>query len=228
MTTLYVCVDESGNRDQHTCFAVSGCWFVSPRSNPQNVLGSTKDRLLTEFVSGPAGGQPGELKGASLHPRTLDDVIAYLRRAVYDDPSLEQDVLPWQLSLPVVYTVTTMSSGLFLAALEDHVGRLDAFELMQITALSSVLHPFYRGGVLLDDRAFSEIRVLFDSSTWENAARTVRSATELPNVSFEIRDSRSTPGIQLADLAAYAWFQLAQNGRCRRATGLLHDMRFAR
>lgn len=229
MTTLYVCVDESGNRRQHSHYVVAGAWFVSDRDDPSNVLDGTKDRLLAQCVA-PAGAssRAAELRGASLHPDTVDDAVEYLQQAVHDDGSIRSTRLPWELSVPVVFTASPMQSDVFLAALEGQVGRLDAFEVMQVAATSTVLSPLFQPRQLLDGDGFDDVRVLLDAATWKNTAETVREGSHRSDIGFEIHDSKRTPGIQLADLAAYAWFQRLQRGNCQRATGLLHQRRLTR
>lgn len=229
MRNLYIAIDESGNHSRDECYVVAGCWHVSPRTNPQNVLASTKDKLLQSLqVYRRNRTQFNELKGQAIRPEKLGWLIDELRTIVYEDNSLDYEYTPWQLSIPVGYTISVMNSELFRKGTDGLDGRLTPLELMQVTALSSVLTPLTAGRPLLDLRAIDEIRVIPDASTWDTASEFVESRMNASNMSFETRDSTKTPGIQLTDLAAYAWHRNVTKGDCGTATGLLHDLRFAR
>lgn len=229
MTTLYICVDESGNRQRHDHYVVAASWFVSDRENPSNVLDGTKDRILAQCVT-PSRKRSGatELKGASLHPSTVDDTVDFLRTSVHEEISIRPSRLPWELSTPVVFSISAFATDVFLAATDDAVGRSSAFQRIQVASLSAVLAPVHRPRRLLDEDSFDDVRILLDATTWQNAAETIRRQPSLDDVTIEIGDSKSTPGIQFADLAAYAWFQRLQRGNCRRAAELIHQLRLVR
>ncbi|WP_135827526.1 DUF3800 domain-containing protein [Halorussus halobius] len=231
MTTLYICVDESGRKATDDCYTVAGCWFLSEWSNPHDVLMATKDRLLdtVQSIKGYER-QPSEIKSAKLDPDTLGTVVDRLQSEVYDDDSLvtAENNLPWTMSFPVGFTIAPLHGRVCRTVLDDHLSRLSAFEAMQVMGLSSVLAPLTNRRALLDDESYDGIRVLLDATTWENAANVVRGALNVDSISFSIRDSKSTPGIQFGDVAAYSWRRNLTRADCGTAAGLLHDLRFAR
>jgi len=231
MTTLYICVDESGRKAMDECYTVAGCWFLSERTDPHNVLMATKDGLLDTVrrVKGYEK-QPPEIKSAKLDPETLGTLVATLKSDVYDDESLvtAKNRLPWEMSFPVGFTIVPLHGGICRTALDDQLRRLSAFEAIQVMGLSSVLAPLSNRRPLLADETYDEIQVLLDATTWENAANVVQKALNVDTVEFSIRDSKNTPGIQFGDVAAYSWRRNLTRADCGTAAGLLHDLRFAR
>lgn len=226
---LHVCVDESGRKSQDSCYTVAGCWFVSEYSNPQNALMGTKDSLLTTVQQiTNSRTQPSEIKSAKLQPPTLGAVVSDLRKQMFEDESLVTGRLPWSMQTPVCFTIATFHGDVCRDVLADQTSRLKPFEVMQVMGLSSILTPLSDRRALLDQNAFDSVRVLLDAKTWENAADVVDASLSVDDVSFAIRDSKRTPGIQLADLAAYSWRRNLTRGDCETASGLLHDLRFAR
>lgn len=233
MTILYICIDESGNHTRDSCYAIAGCWHLSSRTNPTNILTPTKDKLLSVIENHQqTTGQPAELKGAAIHPDTLNDMISFFKEVVYDDDTINQSRWPWSMGIPLGFTVHSLNARLAADAIGDLVGPLDATETVQTVALTTVLNPLF-DSTYLDMSLFDEVRVLLDAKTWKNPAQRIREhidehAIGVEQITFETRDSKSTPGIQLADLAAYSWRRNHIHGDCKTAAGLLHDLRFAR
>lgn len=233
MTTLYICIDESENHTRDRCYSVAGCWCVSSRPDPTNVLTPTKDRLLQLIETHPrTAAQPSELKGAAIHPDTLNDVISFLKESMYDDGTIEQSRQPWSMHVPIGFTIHTLNARLATDSIEGLVGPFDAAETVQTIALSTVLSPLF-DSTHLDLGSYNEISVVLDAETWTNPVQRVREnvdeqALDVERITFETRNSKSTPGIQLADIAAYSWRRNHTRGDCETAAGLLHDLRFAR
>lgn len=229
MTTLYVFVDESGNHSRDRCYAVAGCWCVSRRRSPHEVLGPTKDRLLTlVYDAHGLGNQPGELKGNSIPPRVLGDLLPSIERFAYEDSTLVTGPLPWRTSIPVGFTVTVLNAAVFRQSMAGYDGRLTALELLQVTALSSVLLPITNSSSLLDVEQVDAVRVLPDGSTWDTATSHVSRQLDAPGLEFETRDSTTTPGIQIADLVAYASRRHTLEGDCGDAVAVLDALRVTR
>jgi len=228
MTVLYICIDESGNHSRDNCYAIAGCWHVSPRPNPQNVLASTKDKLLSRLQDlKNLRKQPGELKGASIEPDEMSVLMSEFKGIMYEEDSIRQSRLPWRMSFPVGFTLTSMNGQLFRSAVADYNGKLEELELLQIGAVSSVLDPvFHESGLDLD--AIDEVRVLFDATTWDTVSAHIDRFVDEPNFEFETRDSQNIPGIQFADLAAYSWRRNTLEGDYVEVTSILHDLRFSR
>lgn len=233
VSNLYVFVDESGEPRTDRCYAVAGCWVVSERSNPNDVLMPTKDRLIATIEGNERGKDSiGELKGASTPPPVLDTLFTYLRTGVHDDSSIQQTNCPWQVSKPMRYTLHEVNSDAGTDAIADLVGPQQAGETLKTLALASILSPL-RQEVRLEMDDIEQVRVCLDAEVWQNPAQRLREVStlasdELRSVSFETRNSRGTPGIQLADLAAYSWRRNLLEADCETAASTLNDFRFFR
>ncbi|WP_368408860.1 DUF3800 domain-containing protein [Halorussus limi] len=233
MSYLYIFVDESGEPQTDRCYAVAGCWVVSARPNPNEVLMPTKDRLMSTIEGSELGKDSiGELKGASTPPPVLDTLFAYLRSGIHDDSSIQQTNYPWQVSKPMRYTLHEVNSDAGTDAIEDLVGPQQTGETLKTISLASILSPL-RQEDRLETGDFDQVRVYLDAEVWQNPAQRLREVSnlasdELPPVSFETRDSRGTPGIQLSDLAAYSWRRNLLKTDCETAASTLNDFRFFR
>lgn len=219
MTTLYIGVDESGLPLDAPCYAVAACWCVSEYDDPEQVLKPLRSRTMKYASShrdGPAS--LNELKGNKMR-YILNDVFKYLLGsggAVWSNESLVRPI--WQNSQPIRYMIRAMNSNLANQTLTEYISGDNESTAIQIAALNYVLMPLFWEGQLALERC-DEIRVLLDSTTWSRCANTfeqnietVLSASLTP--SFEIRDSKSTPNIQFADIAAHSTYQSLCNGRC--------------
>lgn len=226
MVTLYVCVDESGRADEGSCYSVAGCWFVSKR-RPGNALDRTKDKLVSTMFGDASG--VGELKGSKAKSDDLNDGISYLRSVVYDDDSIEQSLTPWSMSMPVGFSIVAFTPNTITETVSGYVDRLNRPRVIQSFALNAILKPLVHPEQLNVDPPIDAVRVLLDSTTWDQPANDYAcSSVQDAPLDLETRDSQSVPGIQLADLAAYAWRRNYTSGDCGTAAGVLHDLRFAR
>jgi hypothetical protein len=209
MTTLYICIDESGNHTRDECYVVAGCWCLSSRSDPTNVLTATKDRLLELIEQDPRStDRSSELKGSAIHPETLNEVVSYLRECMYNERTIEGERSPWAMNIPIGFTLFVSNSELTIAAIEDLVEPHNGSEVIRVSALTTILAPLF-GSTHVDLVDCNEVRVLLDAETWLNPAQRVQesideASLDADRIRFETCDSVSTPGIQLADIAAYS------------------------
>jgi len=226
MVTLYVCVDESGRQDVGKCYTVAGCWFVSERP-PGDTLDRTKDELIDVMFGDSSS--VGELKGSKSNIGALNSGISYLREAVYEDSSIERSSLPWSMSIPVGFSLVAFTPEAITETVSKYVDRLDRPRVVQSFALDAVLKPLVHPEQVRLDQSVDRVRVLLDSTTWEQPANDYAQAS-VQNTSLELetRDSQSVPGIQFADLAAYSWRRNYTDGDCGTAAGVLRGLRFAR
>ncbi|MBP1987954.1 hypothetical protein [Halolamina salifodinae] len=165
MATLYVCVDESGRQDSGQCYTVAGCWFVSER-RAIDTLDGTKDKLMETMFEG----GPNELKGSKAGPDTLNTGVDYLRNVVYEDESIEQSSLPWSMSYPVGFSLVAFTPDTITETISDYIDRLDRPRVIQSFALNAVLKPLVHPEQVCLDGSISDVRVLLDSTTWDQPA----------------------------------------------------------
>lgn len=193
----------------------------------------TKDRLIATVENSEYGKDSlSELKGASTPPSVLDTLFSYLRTGIHDDSTIRQSRFPWQVSKPMRYTLHDVNSNAGTDAITDLVGPQQAGETLKTIALASILAPLRHEGRLQVDQ-FDQIRVYLDAHVWQKPARRLTevstlTASEFQPISFDTRDSKGTPGIQLADLAAYSWRRNLLNADCETAASTLNDFRFFR
>lgn len=231
MTNLYVFVDESGEPNTDRCYAVAGCWVISERSNPNDILMPTKDCLIATIEGNEYGRNSiSELKGASTPPPVLDSLFSYLRNGIYDDSTICQSRLPWSVSNPVRYTLHNVDSDARTDAIGNLVGSQQAGEALK--TLTSVLSPL-RHELRIETSEIDEVCVYLDAEVWQNPAQRLTevsnlTASEFQPISFETRDSKGTPGIQLADLAAYSWRRNLLHADCEKVASIINDFRFFR
>lgn len=226
-------VDESGEPNTDRCYAVSGCWILSERSNPNDVLMPTKDRLIGAVEGSEHGSDSiSELEGAATPPSVLDTLFSYLRTRVHDDSTVRQSGFPWQVSKPMRYTLHDVNSDAATDAIANLVGAQQAGETLKTLALASILAPL-RHEDRIDTAEVKRVNVYLDAEVWQNPAQRLTevsslTASDLQPVSFETRDSKGTPGVQLADLAAYSWRRNLLYADCETAASTLNDFRFFR
>lgn len=233
MTCLYVFVDESGEPNTDRCYSVAGCWVVSERPDPNDILMPTKDRLIAT-VEGSEYGRDSisELKGAATPPSVLDSLFTYLRTGIHDDSTIRQSRFPWQVSKPIRYTLHDVNSEAGTDAIANLVGPQQAGETLKTLALASILTPLRHERRIKTDQ-FDEVKVYLDAQVWQNPAQRLTEVSTLTTddfqpLSFDTRDSKGTPGLQLADLAAYSWRRNLLHSDCETAASTLNDFRFFR
>lgn len=234
METLYICIDESGVPSSGNCFTVAGCWFGSDRDRPQDILVSTSQKLLSkaatlESLSSP----PSELKGKDYDSSTLGRLISHLKQLMYEDDSIRCPSRAWSMSYPLGFTVTMVQPDISAVTVDGLTNNELAIpEIMKRLALNTVLTPLFSAG-LVDTSSYDRVRVLLDATVWKRAANEFQRATESrlstdTEIDYATRNSKATPGIQFADIAAVSWRRNLLTGDCSTASGLLHDLRFAR
>jgi len=199
---LYVFVDESGNHSQRGCYVVAGCWCLTDVTNCSRVLKPTARKLASWFLDD----DEDELKGERFTDGTLGHVLSTVRDTVTSDDSIDQYDHPWDANTPIAYTLYDSESELGRAITERHLGESGHGTTPQVMALASVIAPLFR----LDERVNAPIHsyhVVLDDTTWERPrftlSRLVDDIEWTPDVQFVTAKSHSTPGIQLADVAAF-------------------------
>jgi hypothetical protein len=187
------------------------------------VLKPTRDRIANQVVE-----TDGELKGEKLSETELNSAIHFTRNAIGDDDSvLRTDA--WNSHKPVAFTVHDSDSETGRKIATDHLGEgANATVTAQLVALASITSPSLRPDRHAPVRP-SNPHVVLDGYTWRRAGETVariyKSLPWAPRVSFSYRNSKNTPGIQLADLVAYARRQHLKDGDCTAASAVIDEMR---
>jgi hypothetical protein len=229
---LYIFVDESGNPSSGEYYTVAGCWCLSERPDIDAILSPTKNRLAAtveqQFTDAPVS----ELKGVDLPAGLINQLMSAVETHLYNDSTLVTSPVPWTDDVPIRYSFHNTNPDLGNEILARMFGSMaQAAEAQKALALVSVLNPlFYQR--LIDRAQISEIQIVLDAAVWQQAVtrfemslQRVADFSEL--VSFSIRDSKATPGIQIADLAAYAWARYIRTGECAGASTILDRLRFA-
>lgn len=230
--TLHVFIDESGSHTQGKCYSVAGCWCLSDRSDPGSVLSPTKNKLSEITDATLQDSNPvSELKGNSLPNHVIDSLLSSLISCAYEDKTIASP-WPWTEDLPLRYSVKEVNPDVANHIVGDALGsRLDAPEMLQTIILTSVLNPMLHMEEI-DSANIDNMKVILDAEIWQNPADRVldalNSVGDVPeNIGFEIKDSKATPGIQLADIAAYSWNNNILRGNCRNARQSVHSLRFS-
>lgn len=228
-STGYVFVDESGNHTADDCYVVTGCCCVSPSSDPNRVLQPTRDRLLNVVVDGRFGSSPRkELKGTRLSDETLDSVFSLVDSVVYDDATLDANLVPWVRESPVRFAVSDLHGGVGRDVLSNYMSTTESHRPVQILSLASVLNPVvwteYHSRTQID-----RYHVVLDAPTWKEATEKIESAFDdcswIPDVEFTIADSKAVPGIQIADMAAHARRTHVMTNGCAHASRKIDEFR---
>lgn len=227
--TGYVFVDESGNHTADDCYVVTGCYCVSSSADPSRVLQPTRDRILNYVVEGSSHSSPRkELKGTRLSSATLDSVFSLMDNAVYDDATLDTGHVPWVRESPIRFALHDLHGSLGRDILSNYMSDAESHRPIQILALAVVLNPLlwteYRSRTRLD-----RYHVVLDAPTWKEATKKVEGVFEtypwIPDFEFSIGESKSIPGIQLADMAAHARRTHVMTDDCTQASRKLDELR---
>lgn len=231
--TLYVFIDESGLHARGECYSVAGCWCLSDRSDPGSVLSPTKNKLSEIVDATLHNWDPvSELKGSSLPHHVTDSLLASLKDHAYNDKTITRP-WPWTKDLPIRYSVKETNPDVANHIVGDALGStLEAPEMIQTIILTSVLNPMFHIENKTDVVDIDNMKVVLDSDIWKNSANRVLDAVNsvegVPdNVGFTTRDSKATPGIQLADIAAHSWNRNILQGDCQTARRKIHSLRFS-
>ncbi|WP_417935940.1 DUF3800 domain-containing protein [Haloarcula saliterrae] len=232
--TLFVHVDESGNPSNGSYYVVAAPWCLSERGRANEVLRHTADELKTIAESALHGSRTlSELKGSALPVAVVNTTVGCLNQVEYDDPTIEQTRLPWEITHPIRLSVHAVNPDIGNDVLTDVIGNFDeSVQELKTLALCSVLNPvFQTTHVALS--TIDSMCVVLDSEVWQNPAEKVatvldRTADEIPPIEFDSRDSKDAPGLQVADVAAYSWARHQRKGDCETAVETLHPLRFAK
>jgi hypothetical protein len=236
---LYIFVDESGNPSSGEYYVVAGAWCISDEPNPSRTLQSTVDSLAEIANSLRENPQPvSELKGSQLPTEVLLAVIKCLDGGpAYDDPSVKHQQLPWTSSLPIRFTIHDLHPDLGIEILKETLGGSDLSadsshpEALQSLSLATILNPLVQAE-LINLTRIDQIKVVLDAQVWQAPIERIETGLDIvenvpENLSFETQDSAQTPGLQLADLAAYTWGRQLRSGDCGSGVARLDDLRIA-
>jgi len=239
--SLYVFVDESGNVSSDEYYVVAGSWCISTQSNTSRILEPTVGSLRsTANAARERSGAISELKGSQLHPDVLGDVLSCLEQSPpYEDSSIEQQRLPWVISYPIRFTLHDMNPNLGIDVLEEILDGSTRFDAgtashpvaLQTLALATILNPVFQSS-FLDLSQITEVNVVLDAEVWETPVEHLKecldTVSELQSpMAFETRDSEKTPGVQIADLAAYSWGRHLRRGDCGKGVAHIDRLRMA-
>jgi hypothetical protein len=223
---LYIFIDESGNHSRGKNYTVAASWCLSTKNKTSNVLASTRDSVADHI------GVSGELKGASTPPRKLNSALASITNYGYSDSSITHSHAAWATEQPIRHTLHDVNPEIAKQTINDLTGNhLEAPNIIQTLALATILNPLFYPE-RLNEEAFDEVKIILDAKTWENPVNNLEAAidsvdADTPNsLSFEIRDSKATPGIQISDLTAYSWLRHRKEGDCREAVQKVNRRRF--
>lgn len=231
MSVLYVAVDESGLPTEGRCYTLVGCWYTSDRRDPTEPLSGLKDDLLQYVATKGRESAPVELKGGKMSAETATGVIDRVERWMWDLETVNTSSLPWQRAHPLGFTRAVYQPSAARRIIEQmSVHRTETPNVLKELALNALLTPLFHDH-FSDD--YVETRVILDGDPWVKPGhRTKRRWNQLPGVSdvptFETRDSKAVPGIQIADVAAITWRRHVTDGRCNRAAATLHEYQVTR
>jgi len=227
---LYLFVDESGNPDDGDVFSLVGCWCVSERDTENDVLSSTRAKLMNH-VRENHNPDVSELKGSKLPPSLIDTLMAVLQQTIYSDPTIESSPV-WDHESPIRYSVYSTTPALVSEFLSGRISAaLSTGQMLRVMSLISIIDPVFRRG-LIDLTDIDAFRVVLDDTVWSGPADIVEECfraysqnAPLDATEFVIGNSRAVPGLQIADLAVYSWTRNRQQGDCEHASQVVRDYR---
>ena len=102
-------------------------------------------------------------------------------------------------------------------------------EVLQSLSLATVINPLVQAE-MINLTGIDQIKIVLDAEVWQNPAARIESVRDdvdnIPeSMEFETRDSAQTPGLQLADIAAYTWGRQLRFGDCRSGVSQLNELR---
>lgn len=234
---LYIFVDESGNPSSGQYYVVAGAWCVSDKPNPSRALQSTVDTLAGMVNSqGESPHSVSELKGSQIPTSILPHLIESLREGpAYDDPSVKHQQLPWTGSFPIRYTIHDLNPNLGIEILKETLGgsNLSAGSphpgTLQSLSLATILNPLVQDE-MISLTHIDQIKIVLDAKVWQTPAERIETGLDaVDNISSDIEfktlDSAQTPGLQLADIAAYTWGRHLRCGDCGQGISNLNSLR---
>lgn len=224
MINCYLFVDESGNPSVTDCYALSALWCFSEYDDPAEILKPTRDRIANQVVN-----TEGELKGEDLSDTKLNSTLFFTRKVVKEDNTIV-DTRTWATDNRIAFTIYDSDSDTGRRIAENHFGEgSNSTVSAQLVALASVSSPALR----LDQVSpieVDEYHIILDGDTWNRAGETlsrIYSSIEwAPDIDFSYRDSRNTPGIQIADLAAHTRRKRLHTGDSIKGSQVLDELRY--
>lgn len=223
MTEIYVFIDESGNHSTADCYTLAGVWCLTEYDHAEEILKPTRDRIANQVAEA-----DGELKGENLSNTRLNSCLYYARKVFEQDESLVSTDM-WGTEYPVGLSVYDSDTETAQKIAMRYLGESgNASVATQLVALASATSPMLR----LHVHAPVEIEgstVVLDGTTWQRAGETLRniyrSIDGSLDIDFVYRDSKNTPGIQIADLVAHARRLRLTSGDCVRGSAVVNEMR---
>ncbi|PGF15605.1 hypothetical protein CP556_05355 [Natrinema sp. CBA1119] len=161
-----------------------------------------------------------------LDESTLNSTFAYMRNIFDQDQTIDTQDYPWT-DFPVAYTIYDSDSDIGRGLAQQYFGQGRSQTPAQLIGLSSIISPVLRLGDQIS-ASIERYRRVLDAETWVRPRSQLESIVQsldwVPAVDFTIRDSEQTPGIQLADIAAYSRRKRLQDGDCHEAMRYLHKL----
>lgn len=231
---LYVFIDESGNPSRSRYFTLAACWCVSRRDNIDQILQPTVGKLKTTANNHmEQSGAISELKGSRLHPEVTHAVVGSLGNIEYGDQTIRTQNLPWEVAQPIRFSVHTTNPEIGVDILKELIGNADSSILaIKTLSLVSVLNPIFEAG-LIETNSLDNIYVVLDDNPWENPSKQIEKTIDqvgpsLPDIDFSTPTSKATPGLQVADIAAYSWAKNKRDGGYRAVVEKIEQLRFVK
>lgn len=206
---LYVFVDESGNTSHGSIFSVGSCWCFShsaPTVTLKHTVGMVKSDLNNMY------GYRKDTKEIKFS-KLSEDAASYIPKSAkqhsYDDRTLLQPENAWYTDSGqlIRYSTSCVNPQLLKKSLVNAgVDEPDAPQLIRVTSLTRTLQPLFTESKI-NANNIDTVRIVLDANVWKNSSEAISKAIqdeiELPfSLEFEIADSHSCYGIQLADVVA--------------------------
>jgi hypothetical protein len=228
-SSIYVFIDESGQASTDGVYAVAGCWTVSHEQDPEQVLKPLRSNVqkhLTEYVDD-APDTISELKGAQL-THVLTDTLNAVNQYMWDDGSVDSDHNYWDTSFPLRFTLCIFENKMLRQTLSADISELNMPTAIKTIGLNAALSPLHSKSIRED--GCRDIQILLDATTWARPAQRYKEALVHSDLAEEVtlatRDSKSTPGIQFADLAAYSLRRRFKQGTENKPVAQLENWAF--
>lgn len=223
---LYIFVDESGSISQSEHFTVASCWCLSNRG-PHHILSNARADLA-EYIRESSDGnrEIDELKGTRLPNERLGEFLRNLEQYAHNDGTVSSPPYPWkQDGRPLVCSTHGFDPSAGTQILSEYMPQPNTPGVLQTLALANVLNPL-NSPHKIDISRVDRVRLVLDADVWFGPARNIQEilADRGFNLSFQTRDSATTPGIQVADLMAYSSRRYNQSGDCEDAVRFLDQL----
>ena len=222
--SLYICVDESGIESADDYFAVASCWFSST-NQPRAALNEAKVTLRDLLINCdqlPSGVR--EIKGKDLGSAGTDLFFDSFHQAIQQDNTIERGLMPWS-GFPVRYKTIEMDVAVGRNALRNIDPNVPVEMSIRTMMLLSTLNPILYNSDFSTD-AYDRVHVLLDGDIWTQPKEAIENTERATSLEFSIKDSKKTPGIQFADVAANLRFSARQGTEYDSAERTLSKLEF--